>query len=156
MRNVKRYELPGYCYFVTTIIDGRRPLFRSPDVAQIVVETLSHYGDRGDYILHAFVVMPDHVHLLMTPRGKSISDVMRNIKSWVAKEIRERTEQSGAIWQASFHDTVIRNDDHFGKAVDYIHWNPVQAGFVREPSEYPLSSLASWESGVPAESGLGP
>jgi putative transposase len=105
MRNFKRYELPGYCYFVTTVTDGRRTLFRSPDLAQIVVETVSYYRNRGDYTLHAFVVMPDHLHLLLTPPGKSISDVMRNIKSWVAKEVRERARCTGAIWQVSFHDT---------------------------------------------------
>jgi hypothetical protein len=49
MRNFKRYELPGYCYFVTMITDGRHTLFRSPDLAQIVIETLSYYRDRGDY-----------------------------------------------------------------------------------------------------------
>jgi putative transposase len=108
MRNFKRHELPGYCYFVTTTTAGRRPVFRSPDLAQIVVETLSYYRDRGDYTLHAFVVMPDHLHLLLTPHGKSISDVMRNIKSWIAKEVRERRGHIGPMWQASFHDTERR------------------------------------------------
>jgi putative transposase len=156
MRTFKRYELPGYCYFVTTVSDGRHLYFQSPDLAQLVVETLAHYRDRSDYALHAFVVMPDHLHLLVTPHRKSISDVMRNIKSWIAKEVRERTGNEGAIWQVSFHDTVIRSDDHFRKAVEYIHWNPVHAGIVREPGEYRFSSWALWESGVPAGSGLGP
>ncbi len=156
MRNFKRYQLPGYCYFVTTVTDGRRPLFRSVDVAQDMVDTLNYYQDRGDYTLHAFVVMPDHLHLLITPHHKTISDVLRNIKSWAAKSMRDRTGVAGTVWQASFHDTVIRNEDHFKKAADYIHWNPVQAGLARKPGEYPTSSWALWESEAVYGSGLGP
>jgi len=93
MRTFKRYNAANYCYLVTTVTEGRRPYFGSPSLAHIFIRNLYFYRDRGDYVLHGFVVMPDHVHLLLTPLKETISDVMRNIKSYVAKDVREETGQ---------------------------------------------------------------
>ncbi len=155
MRTFKRYYDEGYCYFVTSVTEDRRRIFASADLGKVAIETLKFYRDRGDYTLHAYVVMPDHMHLLLTPLKGTISDAMRNVKSWIAKEVRERTGVGGSIWQESFHDTVMRGEEHFAEVVQYIHRNPVVAGFVSEPGDYPFSSWSLWDGAAP-ESGLGP
>lgn len=71
----------GYTYFVTTKSWQNRALFRVPDVAQIVTEQIVHYRAEGAYLLHAFVVMPNHIHVLLTPgTAVSLEKAMQYIK----------------------------------------------------------------------------
>jgi putative transposase len=156
VRAFRRYHEEGYAYFITTNTEGRSRIFASHEMAQVAIDTLIFYRDRGDFILHAFVVMPDHMHLLMTPLVGTISDAMRNVKSWIAKEVRQRNGIHGKIWQTRFHDTFVRNDAHFNEVIQYIHWNPVMAGIVREPGDYHFSSWGWWEVEATVLSGLGP
>jgi REP element-mobilizing transposase RayT len=146
MGRFKRYQLPNRSYFVSSATRHRTPLFRDRELAAIVVQNLLFYRRRGDYLLHAYVVMPDHIHALITPVNGSISDNMRNVKSYITKEIRERRGITGEIWPR-FHDRVIRNDQHFADAVAYIHSNPVRAGITRSPLEYEFSSAAIYDEG---------
>lgn len=156
MRTFRRFDEEGHVYLITTNTDRRLPVFASTELAQLAVEALVFYRDRGDYLLHSYVVMPDHMHLLMTALVGTISDAMRNVKSWVAKGVRERTGRCGVLWQSSFHDRAIRTPEQFNKAVQYIHWNPVEAGLVREPEDYRFSSWGWWEVEATVVSGLGP
>jgi REP element-mobilizing transposase RayT len=140
MRNFKRFDVPNTPYFVTTATLDRRPLFASPRLAQIVVDNIDFYERRGDYELLAFVVMPDHVHLLLTPQRGSISDVLRNLKSFIAKQVQDARRENGPIWQQSFHDRVVRCEDDVHRFAEYIHYNPVEAGLVAEPEDFVFSS----------------
>lgn len=152
MNNARRYAVPSTPYFVTTATVDRRPVLASPRLAHIVVDNLAFYRDRGDFELIAYVVMPDHIHLLATPLRDPISDVMRNLKSHIARGIRLARGTTGPVWQQSFHDRVARSEDDVRKFAEYIHHNPVVAGMVTEPEDYPFSSASvRW----PASSGQG-
>jgi REP element-mobilizing transposase RayT len=108
--------------------------------------------------------MPDHVHLVLTPRKAGLSDIMRNLKSFCAKQIRDATGNAGAVWQSRFHDRAIRSEMQYRQAIEYVHHNPVKAGLVRSGEDYEYSSArvyAGWtdvELGVDAPDGsrLGP
>lgn len=89
MPQFKRYIVSNYCYFVTTTTQHRRPYFTDARLSQLIIENLRFYRDRMRFRLHGYVVMPDHIHLLVTPVGCSISDIMRNFKSFTSKQIRE-------------------------------------------------------------------
>lgn len=154
MRTFKRFGEPGYCYFVTTNTLNRAPHFARDDIAQIAVDNLLHYQSRGDYELHSFVVMPDHMHLLITPRIGTISDALRNLKSYICKDMRNKTGHRGPIWQVSFHDTIVRDDRHLYIVGTYIDYNPVVAGLCGEPEDYRFSS-AGLEAGRRTVSGQG-
>ena len=67
-------------FFITTVTYNRRRLFQVPASTELFLTTLQHYRAQGPYKLHAFVVMPDHVHLLLTPTGRTISQTMNLIK----------------------------------------------------------------------------
>jgi len=123
-------------FFVTSITYNRRRLFQVPRMAELFMESLQHYRAEGHYKLFAFVVMPDHVHLLLTPQQKPVSYVMNLIKG----SFSHRAASSFPVWQRGFADHLILDRDHFESRRDYIHQNPVRAGLVTSSELYPYSS----------------
>ena len=117
------------------------PLFlRMPEVAQMVVDAI-HYRDRRIYHLHAFVVMPNHVHLLMTPLVV-VSKVLQSLKRFTAREGNRMLGLTGQpFWQDESYDRLVRNDTEFAHIAHYIERNPVTAGLATTPEEYPWSSV---------------
>jgi REP element-mobilizing transposase RayT len=118
--------------------------------ASTVEEALTHFhGVR--YYLHAWVIMPNHVHVLIEPLpGNTTGRVVQSWKSFTAREIakRERVffEKQKRIWQPDYFDRYIRNESHYASAVRYIHENPVKAGLVVHALEWRWSSAARWRS----------
>ena len=114
---------------------------RHPEIAAMVEDALLHFdGER--YRLHAWVVMPSHVHVLATPlHGYSLSSIVHSWKSFTAKEANRILGRSGAFWQEEYYDRAIRDETHFARATEYIEWNPVKAGLCAEPEEWGYSSL---------------
>jgi REP element-mobilizing transposase RayT len=84
--------------------------------------------------------MPDHLHLVLTPRAAELSDVMRNLKSFCAKQIRDTTGNRGPLWQSGFHDRAARNEAQYRIAIEYVHQNPVKAGLVESAEDWEYSS----------------
>ena len=123
-------------FFVTAITHNRRRLFQVSRNAELFLETLQHYRAVGAYKLHAFVVMPDHVHLLLTPQGKTISQVMNLIKGGFTR----RLESKLPVWQRGFADHLVLDRRHFESRRDYIHQNPVLANLAASPDLDPYSS----------------
>jgi len=112
-----------------------------PEVAAMVTDAI-HYRDRRleHYRLHAFVVMPNHVHLLMTPLV-AVSKVMQSLKRFTAREANRILGLTGRpFWQDESYDRLVRNDTEFERIINYIEMNPVKAGLVEIPEEFPWSS----------------
>jgi len=106
----------------------------------MVEEALLHFdGER--YQLHAWMVMPNHVHVVMTPgRQVSVSKIVFSWKSFTAGRANALLGRSGAFWQADYFDRFIRDDDHFTTVVRYVERNPVVVGLCDQPEESELSS----------------
>lgn len=117
-------------------------LLREPDVAKIVQDNWLHFaGSR--YQLHAWVVMPNHTHILFTPLpGWDLSKIVHTWKSYTAHAINKRLKRSGKLWQDEPFDRYIRNQRHFDNAVAYIEKNPVKAGLCATPEAWPWSSAS--------------
>jgi len=143
MGKLLRFLLEGHCYHVTTRTRGAAPLLRDPANARVVVEALQFVrGDRA-YLL-GYAVLPDHLHAVLVPRGhETISRVMQSIKGYSARVVNAAQGRSGALWQRSFYDRVIRNEPQLIETLEYIHRNPVAAGLAGTPEEYPFSSAHS-------------
>ncbi|MGL5017037.1 MAG: REP-associated tyrosine transposase [Luteolibacter sp.] len=102
-------------------------LFRDAENATIVAGAFRHF-DRSRYLLHAWVIMPNHVHLLLT-LGESES-LARSVASWKrfsAVKIHQQTQDSGTLWQKDYFDRMIRDWDHFVNVARYIRRNPLKA-----------------------------
>jgi REP element-mobilizing transposase RayT len=112
-------------------------------LAKIVQEALLHFdGER--YALHAWVVMPNHVHVLFTPKaGHEMSEIAHSWKSFTAHKCNKALQRSGEFWQHEPFDRFIRDDQHFANAVSYIENNPVNAGLCEKPEDWRWSS--AWQ-----------
>jgi putative transposase len=121
-------------FFVTAITANRRRLFQTDANAQLFLETLQHYRAEGFYKLFAFVVMPDHVHLLLTT--DDLATAMQRIKGGFSR----RLPSSFPAWQRGYADHLVRNRADFDTRRDYIHHNPVRARLCQQPQDYPYSS----------------
>lgn len=119
-------------------------LLKQPHCAETVVENWRHF-DGTRYRLHAWVVMPNHVHVLIEPLpGTEIGKIVQSWKSYTAKVIGGvRTETARRVWQADYWDRFIRNEAHYQATVAYIHNNPVKAGLVKRMEDWAWSSAAS-------------
>jgi REP element-mobilizing transposase RayT len=118
-------------------------LLRVPEFAAIVGDSLQHF-DAMRYRLIAWVVMPNHVHVLIEQlEGFRLGDIVRSWKSFTAKEINRRRNASGRVWAPDYFHRFIRDAAHFGNAVRYIEENPVNAGLAAQPEDWPFSSAAN-------------
>ena len=129
-------------YFVTTQTWGRRSVFQVTEVAELFIKTLYHYRAEGHCSLHAFVVMRDHVHLLITPLGITLERALQFIKGGFSHALTQ-TGRKAEVWQRGFSDHRIRNEDDYSRHLEYIHQNPVRRGRCLEAKEYPYSSANS-------------
>ena len=108
----------------------------------MIVANWQHF-DRTCYLLHAWVVMPNHVHLVATIYpDQSLSKIVHSWKSHAAHRIRKMIGVSGRIWQPEYWDRFIRDERHFASAVAYVEGNPVAAGLAGQPEDWPYSSAA--------------
>jgi REP element-mobilizing transposase RayT len=117
---------------------------RQPAVADMIVESTQYNaGILGHYVLHAFVVMPNHVHLLATA-AVAVPKLTKSLKGITAKRANAMLALTGRpFWQEKSYDHLVRHARELEKIRNYIEWNPVRAGLVKEPSEYRWSS-AGW------------
>ena len=139
-RIARRVRQPGV-YFVTSQTWQRRTLFSKPEVAQILLEQILDCRERGFYKLHAFVIMPDHVHGLMTPGDSTtIEKAMQMIKGGSAYRVRGQLQGSFPVWQSGFHDRWVRDAAEYVRLKRYIEENPVEARLAEKPGDYVLGS----------------
>lgn len=112
---------PGRTYFVSFATWERRELFRVPRIAEILVERILVCRDKGAYLLHEFVVMPNHLHLLLTPgETTSLERSVQLIRGGSSHEIHKQAENQMEIWQVGFHDWTIRDGEDYRTKVRYI------------------------------------
>jgi putative transposase len=123
-------------FFVTTSTHDRRRLFQVDSNSQLLIETLQHYRRQGYYKLHAFVVMPDHVHLILTPLGITLERAVGMIKGGFSRRLASKFP----VWQRGFTDHRIRDAADMEARRKYLVMNPVRAGLVERAELYRFSS----------------
>jgi putative transposase len=130
------FSPPG-TYFVTFSTHHRRKLFVVENYARMFLKTLYRYRRDGRYELHAFVIMPEHVHLLLTPAlDITIERAVQLIKGAYSYELGSIIGRNQEIWERGFTDHRIRNEVDFMHHCNYIHRNPVKRHLVSDPTEY--------------------
>ena len=113
---------------------------RDAQIARMIEENLFNF-DGVKYKLHAWVVMPNHVHLLLTPRnGYALEQIVHSCKSYTANQANKILGRSGRFWFPEAFDRFIRNQRHFENTFAYIENNPVKAGLCEKPSDWRYSS----------------
>jgi putative transposase len=141
MATPKHRTARGCSYFVTTKCWEGRAVFQVAENAEILIQTMLHYRDSGAYLLHEFIVMPDHLHVLITPgETTSLERAVQLIKGGSSHRIHLERGQKMEIWQVGFHDWTIRDAEDWRAKVEYIRLNPVRARLVDEARAWAYSS----------------
>jgi len=129
------------------------PMFlRQPAIAQLVFESIQYGVAIGHYDLHAFAIMSNHVHLLITPHI-NVSKLLCSLKAATAKRANRLLARAGQpFWQDESYDRLVRDGEEFRRIRRYIEYNPVAAGLAIRPEEYSWSSAGRPERPPQAES----
>jgi len=131
---------PPGTYFVTFLTWQRRRLFIVDSYARLFLKTLYHYRRQGAFHLHAFVLMPEHVHLLLTPGGDvTLEQALQLIKEGCSRAFGLEFGPK-EIWQRGFTDHRIRDAEDYERHRSYIHQNPVKRGLVERAVQYQFCS----------------
>jgi REP-associated tyrosine transposase len=143
MATPRHRSAPGGSYFVTTKCWQGRCIFQVPEIADILLQTIFDYRERKAYLLHEFVVMPDHLHLLLTPSASTtLEKAIQLVKGGSSHRIHKEHNQKMEIWQQGFYDWTIRDAQDWQTKVDYIRMNPIRAQLVQVSEDWPYSSAS--------------
>jgi REP element-mobilizing transposase RayT len=113
---------------------------RSEPIARLVEDAFFMF-DGARYRLHAWTIMPNHVHVLLTVKpDHPLGSVVGSWKRFTARKANEHLKRSGPFWQTEYWDRFVRNEAHFSAAEEYIDQNPVKAGLVSESRLWPYGS----------------
>jgi putative transposase len=132
-------------YFVTAVTAQRRSLFQVTANAELLQQTILEYRSRRRFLLHAFVIMPEHFHALITPAPEvSLEKGMQFIKGGFSFRLKSKLD----VWMRSFNETQIMTKEKFLRCVLYIEDNPVRRGLALTPGMYPFSSAVGgpWDA----------
>ncbi len=124
-------------FFITSVTAQRRTVFQRAAAADLLVDVFQHYRGQGKYLLHDFVIMPDHIHALITPAPEtSLERAVQFIKGGFSFRLKSKLP----VWQPSFTNHRIRDSEDFERHREYIRMNPVRASLVGKVEDYPYSS----------------
>ena len=126
-------------YFITTSAFQKQSLFQTDRMGELFVGVLLGYRSQQKYLLHEFVLMPNHFHLLITPT-LSLERALQLIKGGFSFRAKRELGFTGEIWEKSFYDRRVRDWEEYCAFRRYIHLNPVKKSLASAPEEYPYSS----------------
>ncbi len=168
MKHLKHIYIPGMTYLITSVTRCRAKIFADPACAQAAHEDIAFYARKFDLVSVSHVIMPDHLHWIICPspadferfareeraRGGKyaaeperfyLSKILEDYKRHTSFEVNRLRETRGApVWQDEFRDDGLRTPDALRAAVQYVMMNPVKAGLVEKPEDYPWMAV-NWE-----------
>jgi putative transposase len=130
-----------HSYFISTQTAGRRSFFQVEKWANLMVDVLQHY-DGDKYTLHAYVVMPDHLHVLLTPI-ETLEKSAQLIKGGFSFRVKRDLGWNGEVWQPGFSDHRIRSNEDWKHHLEYIRLNPVEERLLDDSELYPWMDFPS-------------
>ncbi|MDP2833006.1 MAG: transposase [Pseudomonadota bacterium] len=133
-----RVSETGRPYLLTTVVEGRRPLFADWRIGRLVVAEMRAEQKAGRVESLAWVLMPDHLHWLVSLREGDLETLMRRVKSRSAIAINAALGSEGRIWQKGYHDHAAREEEDLQAMARYVVANPLRAGLVQSLRDYPL------------------
>ena len=144
---LKRYQHEGHLHFITFSCYRRLP-FLDDDPARICFEEiLEACREKHRFDVHGYVLMPEHVHLLVSePEIRSLDSTLRVLKGETSKQLKEEQEQ---FWQRRYHDFNVFTEGKRIEKLRYMHRNPVNRGLVKRPEHWPWSSFRHYATGEP-------
>ena len=147
MPRYRRYYRDGQTVFLTLVAQGRCPWMSGPAVCREVLAALRAARALHPFSHHAYVLLPDHLHLLLSPHhGVCISDLVGCFKRAAQTGMHRAGLASSGLWQPRYYDHIVRDREDFSRHLDYVHFNPVKHGLSTHAASWPWSSLAAWQA----------
>lgn len=150
MARLRRYFADGYPQHLTQRGHNRQAVFASAADYRLYLECLGEAALRYGVAIHAWVLMTNHVHLLATPVGaQSIPRAIQSVGRRYVQLWNHAHGRTGTLWEGRYHAAVIDSERYLLTCMCYIELNPVRAGLVKDPAEYPWSSYHFHALGEP-------
>ena len=153
-------------YFITSSVSGWINIFNDDRYCKIIIDELKYRRDKKQIELYGYVIMPNHIHLLLS--SNKLSNLIRSFKSHTARKIiddlinkkndrvlnklklfkkKSKVQSEYQLWQEGFHPKLIISEKEFLQKLDYIHRNPISDGIVEEPYKWKYSSYNNYYGG---------
>ena len=148
MRRLPNFSYTGpYRYLVTICTSERRPLFTRQRIVDVVREQILIAAEQCDFEIVAYCFMPDHVHVIVegttgSARLERFAQRAKQLSAYYGKRAA-----GVPVWQVGYHERVLRSDEPTPAVVAYVLANPVRAGLVENPADYPFSGSGRWTMG---------
>ena len=128
-------------YFVTASAYMHQNLFQRAEAADLLLATIVRNRDRGEFLLHEFVIMPNHMHLLISvDDGHFVGRALQMIKGGFSHAMGQAGLKVKAVWQPSYYEHRVRDEVEYDRMRAYTHQNPVRRHLVDAAEHYPYSS----------------
>jgi putative transposase len=145
--SLERFHNLGDLHFITFSCRRRAPLLSNPEARTIFVRALEAMRLRSVIDIHAYVVMPEHIHLLIgEPEHHSVASAIQGLKQATSHYI---APNQGALWEPRYYDFNVYSDRKRIEKLRYIHRNPVRRGLVTDPADWLWSSFRQYASRQP-------
>jgi putative transposase len=167
-RSLKRWEVPGHHRFLTFSCFDRRPYFVSDRTKDWAVELLARAQEKHRFRLRTFVIIPEHVHLLIQPTSGTVEQILYTFKKSLSNRVLTWCERnapeflvrmrdvspsgkySHRFWQrGAGYDRNVWSKEYFWEVVKYTHRNPVERGLCARPLDWKWSSAGAWAGQSP-------
>jgi putative transposase len=146
-KNLKRYYGSGDFHFVTFSCDQQQPLLNSPECKDLFLNVLEQVRKRYELVVLGYVLMPEHVHLLLSePKRKNLSVALQALKQVVSRKAPGKVIGK-AFWEERGHDFNVFTEAKRNEKLKYIHRNPVRRGLVDNPEDWIWSSYRYYSLG---------
>ncbi|MDZ7658279.1 REP-associated tyrosine transposase [Fodinibius sp.] len=167
-RKYKIYD-QRYPYFMTSTVVNWIDIFTRREYRDVIVESLKYCREEKGLLLYAYCIMTNHIHLIVGTKGEKVQDIVRDFKSFTSNQIRKILEDNlqesrkvwmlqmmydagkersnnkdFQFWQHHFHPILLDSNELIDQKLEYIHQNPVKAGFVNKPEDYLYSSAKNY------------
>ncbi len=145
MARLPRLTLPGYPHHVIQRGNNRQAIFSSRVDYQILLDLLVDNAHKFGVAIHAYVLMSNHFHLLLTPQATDgVPKLMQALGRSYVRYFNATQKRSGTLWEGRYKSTLIQSDRYLLACMAYIDLNPVRAGLVAQAGDYPWSSYAHY------------
>jgi putative transposase len=141
----------GLIYHVLNRSNNRQTVFHKDEDFAAFLQALAELKERKPFALYGYCLMSNHFHLLLRPRGASISRIMQSVTVSHTQRYHRHYQSGGHVWQGRFKSPVVQNDEHLLCVLRYIEANPLRAGLVRRAGDYPWSSFGVHGLGAASE-----
>lgn len=145
MARLPRLTLPGYPHHVIQRGNNRQAIFVSKADYQTLLDLLMENANKFDVAIHAYVLMSNHFHLLVTPQtAEGLPQMMQAVGRRYVRGFNNAQKRSGTLWEGRYRSTLIQSERYLLACMAYIDLNPVRAGLVAQARDYPWSSFGHY------------